>query len=181
MDTRVCKVCGVEKAFTQGVWVVNKRKPEGRVCLSCHAAKNRQQYAARYQLEYIREKERKRCRAIKQQARLNIILKAKLLHATNLWYSKNRATAISLAIAKRNAKIRRTPKWLTVAQSESMAAIYSMSKWLSEVVGRKYHVDHIIPLQGKLVSGLHVPWNLQVIPAANNLSKGNKYASMEAA
>ncbi len=66
------------------------------------------------------------------------------------------------------AKINRTPKWLTKTQIDEMTRIY-------ENCPDGYEVDHIVPLQGKNVSGLHVPSNLQYLTIADNRSKSNKY------
>lgn len=51
---------------------------------------------------------------------------------------------------------------------------YLLSRLREKITGFKWHIDHIIPLNGENVSGLHVWNNLQVIPASVNLSKGNK-------
>lgn len=79
---------------------------------------------------------------------------------------------------KRANKENRTPKWLSFEQKLDIECFYYKAMRYEEETGIKYHVDHIIPLNGKLVSGLHVPWNLQVIPAKDNLRKGNKFGEV---
>jgi 5-methylcytosine-specific restriction endonuclease McrA len=45
---------------------------------------------------------------------------------------------------------------------------------MSRATGVRYAVDHVIPLQGEEVCGLHVPWNMEVITQDDNLKKSNK-------
>ncbi|TIW21215.1 MAG: hypothetical protein E5V63_29895 [Mesorhizobium sp.] len=69
------------------------------------------------------------------------------------------------------AKIQRTPVWADLA---AINAIYELAASLTKSTGIPHHVDHIYPLQGKYVSGLHVPGNLQILSAIDNIKKGNK-------
>lgn len=88
---------------------------------------------------------------------------------------KNPGRRNRLTANYRSAKDDRMPSWLSSADRLEMDTIYKYCAALRDV-GLDYHVDHIVPLRGKSVSGLHVPWNLQVIPGCENVRKGNRYA-----
>lgn len=87
----------------------------------------------------------------------------------------NRGKVNAKWMKREAAKKCRTPLWLTDEMSKEIEIEYSLAAWCSAVMKQPYHVDHIVPLQGKIVSGLHVPWNLQVIPAKENRMKSNLF------
>lgn len=88
--------------------------------------------------------------------------------------AKNKAFRTANQIARQAAKIKRTPPWLTSLHKEQIKIFYKAASDLTKEFGIRMDVDHIIPLQGKNVSGLHVPWNLQVISHIDNMAKGNR-------
>jgi len=65
-----------------------------------------------------------------------------------------------------------TPPW---ANHSAIGQIYAECVRMENKTGVKYHVDHIVPLQGKIVCGLHVQNNLQILPGKENQSKGARY------
>jgi len=68
-----------------------------------------------------------------------------------------------------------TPPWINRELRQWIYSFYETATILEDTEGIKYHVDHIVPLVNDRVCGLHVPWNLRVIPASENLKKGNKF------
>lgn len=90
------------------------------------------------------------------------------------WKAKNKGV-IAASVASRKKHIRlATPKWLTKEQKAEIKAFYLEAERLKSETGIDYEVDHIIPVRGGIVSGLHVPWNLRVITAAENQLKNRK-------
>lgn len=80
------------------------------------------------------------------------------------------------AVRKRQAaKLNRTPKWLTKSDYIEMEWAYAIARQRTQETGIKHVVDHIIPLRGKNISGLHCPQNLQIITQKENLLKHNKF------
>jgi hypothetical protein len=93
----------------------------------------------------------------------------------SIWVEKNRAVIVA-RVSKRNAaKLKRTPAWLTEFDLLKIKCMYQLAAMRNRESGYDWHVDHIIPLQGEFVSGLHVPNNLRVIPAVDNRRKNNLY------
>jgi len=73
---------------------------------------------------------------------------------------------------RRAAELQRTPSWVDF---EAIKAVYAEAKRLESLDGITRHVDHKLPLQGKLVSGFHIASNLQILTAHENLSKSNHF------
>jgi hypothetical protein len=86
----------------------------------------------------------------------------------------NRGAYNAKWMAREVGKKMRTPKWLTESDWLAIKCKYQVAAMLNKHGVEKWDVDHIIPLNGKTVSGLHVPWNLQVITAKQNKIKGNR-------
>lgn len=74
-----------------------------------------------------------------------------------------------------HADRQRQPEKLSLKHKLEIAKIYTIANHLSHTQGVKYQVDHIVPKRGKDVSGLHVPWNLQILEAGVNGRKGNRF------
>jgi len=91
------------------------------------------------------------------------------------WRKENPGRVLEHCAFRRAARRNATPPWLTDEDRAAIAAIYAEARRISQETGIPHHVDHIVPLRGRNICGLHVPGNLQVIPANDNLSKWNKW------
>lgn len=184
--TKICSKCKEEKSLDQ--FCKQTKTKDGlsfhcRFCrVSSHNAwkiKNKDKYLS-YQKDYRVDK--KESAALYKQ---DWYLKNKEAHyqKKELWKKQNpdydrkryllkRDYYISKAL-KRNSGIKQAfPSWANI---EKIQEIYKNCKKFSEETGIIYHVDHIIPLNGKLVSGLHVENNLRIITAEENLKKQAKF------
>lgn len=91
------------------------------------------------------------------------------------WKKSNKAKHNSGCMKRYAQKMNATPKWLSLEDLYNITKFYEIAQTKTAETGEVWHVDHIIPLQGSNVCGLHVPWNLQVITASENCAKRNIY------
>ena len=87
-------------------------------------------------------------------------------------WNKENPNYFTMYHVKRNAKVQQaTPEWVNW---DDLTLLAKMRDSVSRKTGVKHHLDHYYPIMGKTVCGLNVPWNLQIITAAENRRKHNK-------
>ena len=189
--TKTCTQCLVTKELTEFNYDVTTKdghKPYCRACLKKYKDANKHKTAA-YNLA---TKEHRKIKAAKYfQENKNEIYayrktdkvasyhkkylkdnEEKIAAQSREWKQSNRGSVRSYRAKRRAAILQATVPW---ADLEAIKEIYKEAVMLTKETGIEYHVDHIIPLQGKEVSGLHCESNLQILTASDNISKHNKF------
>lgn len=150
---------------------VERRLTKARTCMACA-----RMWQARYLEENpnkYREKWAARCRekmaAKMREARAKDPQKHR--DRSNSWFRRNPDRARAYTMKRHAIKRMATPAW---ADHDAIADVCSEAVRLQDITGVPYDVDHVIPLKGKTVCGLHVHTNLRAIPASENRRKYNK-------
>ena len=99
----------------------------------------------------------------------------KLREYRNTWKENNKTQVRADTKARRRKHRQATPPWLTRKQKTEIRQLYQIAITMTKTTREQYVVDHIVPLRGQDVCGLHVPWNMQVITQNENLKKSNKH------
>lgn len=93
----------------------------------------------------------------------------------NKWSNNNPSKVLANTRKYQANKKQRIPNWLTDDDLWMLEEAYELCKLRSELTGVKHNVDHIVPLQGKTVSGFHCLDNIQIIPQVDNFKKNNRW------
>jgi hypothetical protein len=133
------------------------RRAVNGCCTECETAKNNSEDRKKYMSDYAEQK------------------REKIREIALRWQRNNKGKVNANTALRHAAKMQRTPKWLTEEEKLRIRCYYQLASMRNRESNQEWHVDHIVPLQGENVSGLHVPWNLQVLPALENIAKGNRY------
>jgi len=157
-----CYIC--EGYFPSSYFNKDKQTRSGfsRSCRKCHRQRNKKYYSL--------NKDRRNAANLDNYYKNHEESKRKARE----YYYRNKDVAFKNCAKRRTAKLRAIPCWVDNTHEDRIKSIYKACINTTKKTGKKHHVDHIIPLQGDTVCGLHVWWNLRIVPADQNLSKGNR-------
>ena len=170
--SRICDKCNESKSLDD--YYVGSKGYKLRSCKACICKRSRQYFAnnkarlikerADYQREYCKRYPEKKKMYGVSWAQSNLEKRRRSNRESYHRNPKVRLANSRLYFARRRNAV---PPWLSKEQRRQMREFY-----LNCPEG--YHVDHIVPLAGKNFNGLHGPWNLQYLPAKENLRKNNR-------
>lgn len=170
------KICNTCKEVNQDLLI----KRNGMIfsdCRKCAAKRTKLHYENNKQkrLEYAKKyREDNRDIILEYKRIYRLENKDKVKEQLSNWRVNNKDIKNALAAKRRSFKVQALPKWLTKDHLNEIKSIYKEANNLTKSTGIQFHVDHIIPLLNDSVCGLHVPWNLQILTAEENMRKGNK-------
>jgi len=159
---RICSRCNQEKEVS-AFYLTSKGKPAS-VCAECSKLKMRNRTLEEKRAARLKEKINGSRNKGSPESNRKCVARYRL---------KNPGKVANQRKAYKLRSIKQTPKW---ADSEATNAIYELAAQLrKEQPEFDWHVDHVVPLRGKNVSGLHIHTNLQIIPGKVNMKKKNKW------
>lgn len=172
--SKTCRACGESKSVLSFNLDRSREGGYGSLCKSCDSQRasewavrnperKRKINAAIYAANPQKQKERLRRRYEEKKEEVQ-------LYATE-WRNTNRAKVRAYQAARKRHVKRATPLWLTAIQRAQIQEFYEIAIARTMQTGTPHEVDHIYPLRGSVSSGLHVPWNLQVLTAVENSAK----------
>jgi hypothetical protein len=170
---KTCNTCKEEKLFSD--FSKDKSKKDG-YCSQCKICKKKYHEAnkeciAEYKKQY---KDINKEQIIDYQKYYRKANKEKIAEQKKKYQKDNPAKINAKNAKRRAAKLQATPNWLTLEDLQQIENFYKEAQCLKLLTNQEYHIDHIVPLQGKNVCGLHVPWNMQILQASDNRIKSNK-------
>jgi hypothetical protein len=177
-ETKLCSVCATVKPLS-GFYAT---RPKTLTCIECEKALAKERYNRN------KEDKLRRCAEYRSanKAKIQAYMVRKYQETREVWlarckeYRTNPANQESLraAMLKRAAKrhsriLCATPKWVDMA---AIKTVYKAAKETSVATGIPHCVDHVVPIGGRNVCGLHVVWNLQIVTTDENQRKGYKHS-----
>jgi hypothetical protein len=129
-------------------------------CIACNKASRHLYREANREKERVRNRDYGRRKAHVVRARVK------------RWRKENPGKARAIGRMRETQKINACPPWARKGPvRKEIQAHYLHAEWLEKIIETPFHVDHIVPLQNDFVCGLHVPANLMVLEASQNIEK----------
>lgn len=167
---RLCVDCSIDITAVYN----SKHGPHCKACVSAYNKKYRAANAEKIAMQKVEWKQANKEHVARKDKAYAEANPEKRAQSRKKWSAANPGKDTASKALNRQARKKRVPTWLSDDDHWMIEQAYELSALRTKMFGFPWHVDHIIPLQGKKVSGLHVPMNLQVIPAVDNLRKSNR-------